>query len=135
MGRTMVVNSDALRVNILNLGDVKGAGGAITDGNEFSFNKRLAVRGIVLSGTSVSFRESGTVGKHVGRNTLISPLSRVVNNRISCAAESFDDGAWSSPSRDMLGAASCLLHLLCCGRNRDFYFLTNQKRFTTAMFI
>ena len=135
MGRTMVVNSDALRVNVLNLGDVKGTGGAITDGNEFFFNERLAVRGIVLSGTGVSFRESGTVGKHVGRDALISPSSRVVNNRIRCAAESFDDGAWSSPSRDMLGPPSCLLHLLCCRRNRDFDFLTDQKRFTTAVFI
>ena len=135
MGRAMVVDSDVLTGNVLNLGDVKGAGGAIADGNKFSFDERLAVRRIISSGISVGFRERGTVGQYVGRDTLVSPLSCIIDDRISCVAESFDDGAWSSPSRDMLGTASRLLHLLCCGRNLDFDLLANKKRLTTAMFV
>ncbi len=43
VGRAMVVDSDVLKGNVLNPGDVKGAGGAIADGNKFSFGERIYV--------------------------------------------------------------------------------------------
>ena len=135
MCRTMLVNSYALRVNVLNLGNVKGASGAIADSHEFAFDKRLAVCGVILSGVRVSFRERSVVGQHVRSDALISPVSSVICDGIRSVAEAFDDGAWSFPGRDMLRTAAGLLHLLRCRRNRDFHFLANQKRFTTAVFV
>ncbi len=130
-----VVYADGCRSHVLNLGDVKGAGGRVADSNEFVFRKWLAVYLVKTLSRGVSFGLAGPVRQDVRSHALISSLRRVVHDSVGSAAEAFHNRARATPSRDVLSAPSNLGHLLCCRWNRYFDLFTDRKRLTTALFV
>ena len=130
-----VVYADGCRSYVLNLGDVKGAGGRVADSNEFVFRKRFAVYLVETLSGGVSCRLAGPLRQDVRSNALISSLHRVVHDSVGGAAEVFHNRARATPSRDMLSAPSNLGHLLCCRWDRYFDLFTDRKRLTTALFV
>ena len=104
-GGTVVVHAEQCIGHVLDESDVEGAIGLVADSNEFPFDKRFAVN-LAKRSVGISLGALGVVRQDVSDNTLIPSFGRVIYGSVRGSAKTFEDGAGSSPGRDVFGPAA-----------------------------
>jgi hypothetical protein len=104
-GDTVIVHADQFIGDVLDESDVEGAIGLVADSKEFPFDKRFAVN-LAKRSIGISLGAFGVVRQDVGDNTLIPSFGRVIYGSVRGSAKTFEDGAGSSPGRNVFGPSA-----------------------------
>jgi hypothetical protein len=119
-----VLDADFLCSDLKDLGDVKGAGGLVTNGDELLQPQWLAVDLVEALGRGIGFGLACFLRQDVGSYALKTSLCGILHDGIRGAAEALRNCAWSSPSGNMFSSPPNLCHLLRCGWDRAFFIFS-----------
>ena len=92
--------------NFHDLGNEKWAIDVVSDGDEFTTEKRLAVMRVETS-VGVCFRFLSVVAAHVGDNALIASVRGVIGDGVRRSAKAVQYRAGATPGGDVLGPSTC----------------------------
>jgi hypothetical protein len=106
----------------------------VADSNKFTNNERLAVD-FAKSSIGFCLGTFGVVWQDVGDDAFVASFCGVIDSSVSSRAEAFDNGARSSPGRNVFRPSAGIQKLALSRRHAYFNFFTDLKNTTTAFFI
>ncbi len=111
---TVIVHADQFISHVQNESDVEGPMWLVTNSKELSFDERFAVN-LAKRSIGIGLGALGVVRQDVGDNTLVPSFGGVIYCGVRGSAKAFEDGAGSSPCRDMFGPSAGFQQLSLSG--------------------